>query len=91
MVVGVWRQSFERAPRYRRGRRSVWGGAVHPGFYRSAGMSDRKPRGAGNGAIRLPSGWNVSSSHLKAVRTGFVRVVSKVFFSKFHSRFVLSL
>ena len=108
MVVGVWRQSFERAPQYRRGRRSVWGGAVHSGFYRSAGMSDRKPRGAGNDSIRLPSGgglfrpltlrpfgralsgwfrkiffrspFRVSSSHLKAVRMGFVRVVSKDFF-----------
>ena len=83
MVVGVWRQSFERAPQYRRGRRSVWGGAAHLSFYRPAGMFDRKPRGAGNGSIRYPIAfgrWAVSSSHLKAVRTGFVRVVSKDFF-----------
>ena len=93
MVVGVWRQSFERAPQYRRGRRSVWGGAAHLSFYRPAGMFDRKPRGAGNGSIRYPIAfgrWAVSSSHLKAVRTGFVRVVSKDFFSKSLSRFVLS-
>ena len=83
MVVGVWRQSFERAPQYRRGRRSVWGGAAHLSFYRPAGMFDRKPRGAGNGSIRYPIAfgrWAVSSSHLKAVRMGFVRVVSKDFF-----------
>ena len=102
---------------YRRGRRSVWGGAAGSGFRRSAGTFDGKPRGGGKrshpiafgGGLFRPltlrpfgralSGWfrknffrssfRVSSSRFKAVRMGFVRVVSKKA-SAFPSRVVLS-
>lgn len=65
---------------YRRGRRSVWGGAAGSGFRRSAGTFDGKPRGRETEPSDCLRGRAVSSSHLKAVWTGFVRVVSKVFF-----------
>ena len=92
MVGWVWRQSFERAPRlqarspFRLGRCCRVG---LPSFCRHV------RREAARGRETEPSdclrGRAVSSSHLKAVWTGFVRVVSKEFFSKFLSRFVLSL
>ena len=80
MVVGAWRQSFERAPRYRRGRRSVC--AMLPG--RASVVLPARSTGSREGRETVHpiafGRWAVSSSHLKAVRTGFVRVVSKDFF-----------
>ena len=64
---------------------SVWCCRVRC-FRRSAGTFDRKPRGRETEPSDCFQGRAVSSSHLKAVRTGFVRVASKKFFfrSSFH-------
>jgi len=91
MVGWVWRQSFERAPRVQARSPFRLCGAAGSGFRRSAGTFDGKPRG---GRETEPSdclrGRAVSSSHLKAVRTSFVRVVSKIL-SESHLCFILSL
>lgn len=91
MVGWVWRQSFERAPRVQARSPFRLCGAAGSGFRRSAGMFDGKPRGGGKRSHPIAFGGGLFRP---LTLRPFGRALSgwfRKFFSKFLSRFVLSL